>query len=310
MNIAVTGGSGSVGSRIVEALLQQSHRVILLDRSKPADIPAKVNGAEFFWADLTRRETFGERFKGIDAVAHLGEAPNARAIPGADALFINNTTIGATVMQAAADAGVKKLVYASTSQVYGFWGTTHFPKDLLPTTWPMPEEQPARPLNAYALSKIANEGFARLLCENAPITIAAMRFPAAIDPASHWAPFIMNNLGTKPSEGFYVQIAMQSLVDAWCRALTQDLPNKFNLYHVASSDVAGVSPIRERLSKFYPDFPPLPADWPEFGAPVSTARAQRELGWQPMSLRAVLEGSLEGSLGTASPGMPRGMPTA
>jgi len=281
LKIAVTGGSGSVGSALVRKLVSLGHDVTILDRIKPSpDIQAR-----FKWVDLLRRETFGGLLEGLDAVAHLGEAPHANAIRGPEALFANNTAIGSGVMQAAADAGVKRFLYASTSQVYGFWGTGKFPPDLVPTSWPMPEDQPVRPLNAYSLSKVANEGYARYVSQTSEMTFAVVRFPAALELHSHWMRQMSSRIDQRPNEGFYVQANVLELADGFARALTHDLPSKFNIYHFAAPDVLGDIPLRDRLKKFFPQLPDLPADWPDHASPVSTERARRELGWTHSSLR-------------------------
>ena len=149
MRILVTGGAGYIGSVVAERLLTRGDTVIVLDdlsRGHRAAVPA---GADLAEGDLRDREWVARTVAEVrpDAVAHLaGEALVGESIAEPARFFDVNLTGGLNLLDAMRRADVRRLVFSSTAAVYGE-----------PTTVPIVEDAPRRPLNAYGASKWAFE---------------------------------------------------------------------------------------------------------------------------------------------------------
>jgi len=270
--VAVTGGSGKIGHAVCEALVARGDEVFNLDRRMP-EKPA----GKFVFCDLRQRAQFQPVFEQVDAVCHLGELPHPRASSPED-VFGTNTTVGSLVMQTAAEVKVKQLIYTSSCQAYGQWDWPTVP----PTSLPFDETMPLQPQNCYALSKMANENYARLVARKNPeMCIAAFRFPwVIIDPLQHrW----MRELLGEPVtfvEGFGTYLHVSDAVTAYLGAIDNPRPG-FEAYHFAAAKVRHSKPLRQLMEKFNPDYPPLPPDWPDQKSPVITDKAKSHLGWEP-----------------------------
>ena len=150
--IIVTGGAGFIGSNIVDALIQKGHEVLIIDNlstGKKENINPK---AKFFQVDLRELDKIKPIFQGVDFVFH--EAALARVEPSIkDPVTYNDNNVNATlnVLVAARDAKVKKVVYASSSSVYG-------DQEVMPLT----EDMIANPTSPYGLQKYIGEQYCRV----------------------------------------------------------------------------------------------------------------------------------------------------
>ena len=148
----VTGGAGFIGSNLVDYLLERGHNVVCVD-NESADND-KFHWNEDAWnvnVDITDYKALKNAFSNVDYCFHL--AAEARLQPAInnpiDAVYRNcvGTT---TVLQCAREAGVKRLVYSSTSSAYGN------------NPYPNVETQPDDCLNPYSASKAAGEKFCKM----------------------------------------------------------------------------------------------------------------------------------------------------
>ena len=148
----VTGGAGFVGSNLVDALIQRGDEVIIIDNlatGKKENINPK---ADFRELDLRDLEIIKPIFIGVDYVFH--EAALARVEPSIkDPITYNDNNVNATlnVLVAARDAGVKKVVYASSSSIYGDQAKM-----------PLTEDMPGAPISPYGLQKYIGEQYCRV----------------------------------------------------------------------------------------------------------------------------------------------------
>ena len=160
----VTGGAGFIGSHLVEALLVRGDEVRVVDNLSTgtranldaATAAARAAGAsgtpEFVAGDLADQAVATAAVAGMDYVLHQAAIPSVpRSV--ADPVSSNRANIDATlnVLVAARDAGVKRLVFAGSSSVYG--DAAELPKR---------EDMPARPLSPYALQKLVGEQYLAL----------------------------------------------------------------------------------------------------------------------------------------------------
>jgi len=156
-NVLVTGGAGFIGSNLTEALLKQGHLVRVLDnfstgRKKNLTFDHAYSSLEIIEADIRDLTVCLEAVKGVEYVFHQAALPSVqRSVE--DPLSCNSVNVGGTlnVLLAARDAGVKRLIYASSSSVYG--DTPTLPKR---------EDMPPNPVSPYALQKYVGEQYCKL----------------------------------------------------------------------------------------------------------------------------------------------------
>ena len=153
MKSLVTGGAGFIGSNLVDGLLGLGHEVIVIDNeySDAHD--------HFYWNDYTENYKYDIRdyektrplYDGVDYVFHI--AAEARIQPAilnpVEAISINSVGT-CTVLQCAREAGVKRLMYSSTSAGYGM------------NPQPNVETQPDDCLNPYSISKVNGEKLCKM----------------------------------------------------------------------------------------------------------------------------------------------------
>ena len=288
MKIAVTGGSGKIGSRTVALLRERGHDVLSLDIRQPTD-----KSLPFAVLDLRAPSAVRRAFDGQDVVLHLGEMPNVGTTEPFDC-FAHNTQVGSAVMEIAVQCQVKRIVYTSSCQTYGLWGNLGEPA-MRPDYLPIDETHPLRPQNAYALSKVCNEMYAQQLVQKHGVPIAAFRFPAVFAHETvHW----MTQRAKMRSMSSWGEHDMGTYVHVDDAALAYALAAErgwtgFEAYHFLAADIMSGVTTRELIAKQFPTLaiPESFADATDpYAAPTTTAKALAHFGWRASwSLRAALE---------------------
>jgi len=271
--VLVTGGSGRVGAFLVPALLNAGHSVINLDCRRQAD-----DRAEFAFGDVRDRQFVHQVMSHCQVVCHLAEIPSARikASPQNE-IYWGNAQAGSGVMQSAADLKLRRVLYCSSCQVYGCWDIGQLP----PVKLPIDESHPLRPTNVYALAKICNEEYAGLLHRQTKMPISIFRFPWVInetEPSKHFFEWVLRDDGPMHEMGTHIHAS--DLATAFVAAIEKDLPG-CEAYNIFAAEAITNTPIRQRLQKHHPDFPPLPPDWPDFKSVALADKARNDLGWRP-----------------------------
>jgi len=186
----VTGGAGFIGSHLVERLLGEGVRVRILDNfssGSRALLPFASRYAaslEIVEGDLRDLAAVERAAAGADVIFHQAAM---RSVPRsvADPLGANENNVTGTlhVLQAARTAGVSRVVWASSSSVYG--ASPELPKR---------EDQPAAPISPYAVSKAAGELYAAVWSRLYQVEAVGLRyfnvFGPRQDPASEYAAVI------------------------------------------------------------------------------------------------------------------------
>lgn len=153
MKSLVTGGSGFIGSHVVDGLLELGHEVYVID-----DLSATTHeqfnfnkDAKYFQFDICDPQT-RHMYRGIDYVFHL--AAKSRIQPSLEnpKSYINTNTFGTErVLKYAKEGGVKRVMYSSTSSAYG-----------LANPIPLQEDMKKDCLNPYSITKTAGEDFCKM----------------------------------------------------------------------------------------------------------------------------------------------------
>lgn len=149
MKILVIGGSGFIGSHLVDALLRKGHRVTVYGRS-PERFRGPPEGATFLQGDFGDERRIAEAVAGCDAVMHV----LSTTVPGTSNLdpvadIEGNLVNTVKLLQAMREAEVAKLVFLSSGgTVYG-----------IPQTDPVAEEHPLQPISSYGIVKTAIEHY-------------------------------------------------------------------------------------------------------------------------------------------------------
>ncbi|MDD1699566.1 MAG: SDR family oxidoreductase [Methanoregula sp.] len=198
MKYIVTGGAGFIGSHIVEAIAE-SHEVIIIDNfssGKQENLSMFAEGVSSIRGSITDLPLLNDVFQGADGIFHLGAiASVARSVNNPVATHETNLTGTLNVLLAARDCGVKKVVFSSSSAIYGDEPTLPKREDMQPV-----------PLSPYAVSKLAAEYYCNVFSELYGVKTVSLRyfnvFGPRQDPHSEYAAvipkFITRLLNNKP----------------------------------------------------------------------------------------------------------------
>ena len=170
MRVVVTGGAGRSGTVIAAHLRSAGAEVLTVDLVAPRGGDAGSHIGSHLVADLADLGETVEAFRDADTVLHLaGVWAQGVRTPG----FTFNTNVRTTfnVFEAAAIAGVRRVVWASTQAVTGNpWGPDNLPEHL-----PINESLPARPRGTYALSKHVGEQIGPYFSEVRGLGVVGLR---------------------------------------------------------------------------------------------------------------------------------------
>lgn len=189
MKYLVTGGAGFIGSNIVKKLLENGEKVRVLDNFATGKrenlFPFRDNkNFKLYEGDLRSFHIVRNAVKGVDYILHQGALPSVpRSIN--DPITTNDINILGTlnILEAAKEFGVKRVVYASSSSVYG--NSEKLPKI---------EDMPVAPLSPYAISKYTAERYCQVYYKIYGLETICLRyfniFGLGQDPTSQYSAVI------------------------------------------------------------------------------------------------------------------------
>jgi UDP-N-acetylglucosamine 4-epimerase len=302
--VLVTGGAGFIGSSLCHDLLERDNKVICLDNfatGKKENIKdLKINpNFRLMEGDIRDIETCRKAVEGADVVLHqaaLGSVPRSIADPATtNAVNINGFL---NMIIATRDAGIKRFVYASSSSVYG--DSPELPKV---------EERTGKVLSPYAITKLANEEYARIFGNLYGMETIGLRyfnvFGRRQDPDGPYAAVIpkftmsfmkyespvINGDGSNSRDFTYID----NVVQANNLAATVENPAAFNqAYNVACGDAVNLNEMTSMLRGYLAVHDPkIAAVDPKHGparagdiphSMASIGKAVRLLGYKPRVL--------------------------
>jgi UDP-glucose 4-epimerase len=281
LKVLVTGGSGFIGSHVVDVLLARGHEVVNFDRvqSPHHDLGAVPTAI----GDATDTKALVAAMKGCEAVVHLAAMADVNDVQkdpeGAERA---NARATLAVLEAARRAGVKRVVYGSTIWVYSDCPETAVDED---TRFVMPG-------HLYTATKLAGELYCRSYAELYGVDYTILRFGIPYGPrardATVLAAFVNKALAGEPmtvagsgSQGRRF-VYVEDLADGVERALAPDAANR--VYNLAGSETTTILEIAETVRGLVGDAEIVhtEARAGDFGGKeVSSARALAELDWEP-----------------------------
>jgi len=287
----VTGGGGFIGSHLSERLLREGHEVRVLDNfatGRRENLLALENELEVVEGDIQSYERVNTAVRGCDLVFHQAALPSVpRSVQ--DPLTSNAANVIGTlnVLLAARDSDVGRVVFASSSSVYGANPT--LPKD---------ESLATAPISPYAVAKLAGEGYCRSFAYVYGLETVALRyfnvFGPRQDPLSQYAAVIPNfilamlegNSPTVHGDGEQTRdfTYIDNVVDANLLAMTADGVSG-KAYNVACGERYSLNQLIQLIREVtgqdveaeFTDS--RPGDVPHSMADISLAR--NELGYEP-----------------------------
>jgi nucleoside-diphosphate-sugar epimerase len=169
MRYLVTGGAGFIGSHTVDELLRRGHEVVVLDdlsTGKAANLSQVQSEIKLVEESVTNPDAVREACRGVDRVIHLAAQTSVpRSVKDPIETNLVNVTGTLNVLVAAHDAGVKRVVFASSCAVYG-----------ATTVLPTPETAALAPISPYGVSKQVGEIYGRVFQELYGLEFVALRY--------------------------------------------------------------------------------------------------------------------------------------
>ena len=283
MRSVVTGGAGFIGSHLVERLVADSHRVVVVDDLRNGRIEnlSSVDGSmELVQADVSR-DSLATAFRGADHVFHLaGMADIVPSIEQPRRYFEANVVGTFNVLEAARVEGVSSFVYTASSTCYG-----------IPDVYPTPESAPIDTRYPYAQTKYQGEELVRHWYRCYGLPAVSLRLfnvygPRARTSGTYGAvfgvflaqklngqPFTVVGDGEQTRDFTYVSDVVEALVRA------AESPVHGEVINVASGLPRSVNRLVELLGGEVVHLPKRPGEpdctWDDID------RARELLGWEP-----------------------------
>jgi nucleoside-diphosphate-sugar epimerase len=266
--ICVTGAAGKAGRATVAELRAAGHEVLATDIAAPrldSDPP-------LLSADLTDYGQTVDVLHGVDAVVHLANIPAPGMFPPA-ATFTRNTAMNSNVFLAAAQLGLRRVVWASSETTLGL------PFDVPPRYAPVDEAHYPLPTSTYALSKVVGETLAEHISGWSGIPFVALRLSNIMEPPdyqrfpSFWGDARLRRWN------LWGYIDVRDAATSCRLALDAPVDGAVSTI-IAAADTVMNRPSADLLREVYPDVP-VTRDVGEFGTLLAIDKARKVLGFEP-----------------------------
>jgi nucleoside-diphosphate-sugar epimerase len=290
MKCLVTGAAGFIGSHLCERLLGDGHRVVGVDcfipyyprALKEANLTEPRRHAAFSFLPLDLRfDSPMEALDGVQVVYHLAAMPGlAKSWTNFDLYESCNITATQRLLEAVRLHGaVQRLVYVSTSSVYGRFGSGD---EMLPT----------RPISPYGTTKLAAEHLCRAYADEQGVPVVVLRYFSVYGPRQRpdmgYARFIQALLAGQPATvyGDGLQVRGNTYVsDCVAATVAAAAAPVGEIYNVGGGETASVWDILHRLERIIGCKAIVKREAARAGDQrytlADTTRLTRQLGWEP-----------------------------
>jgi UDP-glucose 4-epimerase len=283
--VVVTGGAGFIGSNLAEKLAED-YEVVVLDNLSTGFEKNVPVGARFVQGSISDLGFLLDLFKGASCIFHLAALPSVqRSIDDPIATNINNINGTLNVLIAAKDCAVDKVVFASSSSVYGDTPTLPKKENMIPN-----------PQSPYAVSKLAGEYYCRVFSNIYGLKTTCLRyfnvFGPRQNPNSEYAAviprFITRILNNEPpiifGDGLHTRdfTFVKDVVKANILSMNSDSEGIFNIAcarRISLNELASALSeiIGKDIDPIYQN--PRPGDIKDSLADISMAR--QSIGYEP-----------------------------
>jgi len=239
--IVVTGGAGFIGSHVVDRLIE-SDEIIVIDNFSSGKEEYINEEAKVVKADISS-ENIVDHIKDAEEVWHIAANPDVRiGAENPDEIYRNNVLATYRLLEAMRRVGVSRIIFTSTSTVYG-------EAKLIPT----PEDYPTHPISIYGASKLACEALIESYCHTFDMQAWIYRFANVIGRRSTHGviydfmmklrrnPKELEILGNGEQNKSYIYIS--DCVDAMFAGLKAN--ERVNIFNIGSEDQVKVRRIAE-----------------------------------------------------------------
>jgi nucleoside-diphosphate-sugar epimerase len=278
MKIAVTGGLGKAGQWIVRELTsgfngREMHEVTVFDRTARA----KEKHVRYLAGDIFDLGQVFEALSGSDAVIHLAGVPT-NGIVTDDVTFRTNVMGTFNVHEAALRLGIRRVVTMGSEAVLG-WSPTGWVREIPPEYFPIDEEHPLRPQDAYGASKLASEVIGRSFTDKGGLETVILRPPRVVSPEELEA--LRESDGIIPSRfALFHYIDVRDLAEV-CRLAVERPVSGFNALFVGAGESLVREPLCTLLPRLMPSIGNKAAALTDGIAAVSVAKAKELFKWSP-----------------------------
>jgi UDP-glucuronate 4-epimerase len=277
----VTGAAGFIGSHLTESLLAGGHEVVAIDCfTDHYDRAVKEENAAAFLVERIDLAADPLDFAGVDGVFHLAAQPGVRSFGERFPLYVRNNLLASErVFEAAARAGAR-VVFASSSSVYGE-----------AERYPTSEDAAPAPLSPYGITKLACEQLAHAFAGSFGLDVVVLRYFNAFGPRQR-PDMAFTRIATALAEGRPFELYGDGLqtrgftyvgdVVSATEAAMRGGDGAYNVGGGAEASMLDAIAILERLAGRPLEVvsgPPVPGDQRRTSA--DTTRIRAELGWEP-----------------------------
>jgi nucleoside-diphosphate-sugar epimerase len=272
--VLCTGGSGRLGGYVTEDLRGRC-ALTVLDLKVSA-----AAGVRNVRASITDFAALKRAFQGQDAVVHLAAIPNPRTAP-ADVTFNTNVQGTWNVLQAAEEAGVRRVVVASSDAALGL----HYnPPGYGPQYLPIDEAHPLRPIEFYSLSKEVTEAICRSYANRGKLEVLAIRPTHIVFPPEY--PELEARGADVQNYHLWTYVSPEDVAQGFRLALGLATA-PFQAFYVSAADGLNTRPTLDLLRERYGTLPAIrnPDHFRRnpVAAVLDISRARDVLGFEPTS---------------------------